>query len=238
MKINNWNQLLNYNNLIIFLNEHNIFVLLITCFFFNFFYFLIKLVSNIFNFIGKINKLIKFLSFILLILVAVLLLNILSYIFINTDLNLNNTQIISEFIKPLAYNIDTSNLFIASPNENILNLFLYGNQVEVIFSSIFLLILIILYLMFWLCLILLSVLVVNTNYKFKFLNKLFSESTALKLKNRLESITLSLKKDYIFNIVYILVFIFIFNLVILFMLYWVINDLEFYCTTYLNLIKN
>ena len=59
MKINNWNQLLNYNNLIIFLNEHNIFVLLITCFFFNFFYFLIKLVSNIFNFIGKINKLIK-----------------------------------------------------------------------------------------------------------------------------------------------------------------------------------
>ena len=92
--------------------------------------------------------------------------------------------------------------------------------------------------MFWLCLILLSVLVVNTNYKFKILNKLFSESTALKLKNRLESITLSLKKDYIFNIVYILVFIFIFNLVILFMLYWVINDLEFYCTTYLNLIKN
>ena len=148
-----------------------------------------------------------------------LLLNILSYIFINTDLNLNNTQIISEFIKPLAYNIDTSNLFIASPNENILNLFLYGNQVEVIFSSIFLLILIILYLMFLLCLILLSVLVVNTNYKFKILKKLFSESTALKLKNRLESITLSLKKDYIFNIVYILVFIFIFNLAILFMLY-------------------
>lgn len=132
-----------------------------------------------------------------------------------------------------------SNLFIFSPNEPnlIIYYFLNGNSVEILLSSIFILIFIIFFFTIILSLNLIALFMTYHNITFNFLNSILPESILLFLNDKLKKFMNKTNKYYIFNIIIVLVSMIIFECAAVYFLYGFIANLELFCTNYLDLIK-
>lgn len=154
-----------------------------------------------------------------------------------TPSSVSNTEPFANLtdISPLDY-ISNNNLFIFSPNEHEILTYLFSNKpAEIVLSSI--LILSIVILVFILILALMLFLLNNNNINFNFLKNYFSEKTIIKFNSKVKILANTLGKTYKFNIITCIFLIIIFDCFIIYMVYTILNNLDVFCSNYLDNLK-
>lgn len=149
---------------------------------------------------------------------------------------------IDNFINSTDFNsldiINTNNLFILSPNEtNIISLLFNGHPAEIVLSSILILSIVILLFTIILSFMLLLLYSLNSNINFNFLKNYYSEATLLYLNNKFKNLANLIGKNYKFNILICILLIIIFDCFIIHMVFTILNNLEVFCSNYLENFK-
>ena len=148
----------------------------------------------------------------------------------NTTSNTSETSSMLENIDPLSnftdFNVsdllNLDNLFILSPNEsNIFSLLFNGRPAEVVLSSILVLSIVVLLFTIILSIVLLSLSLLNSN-------------SNLNSNNKFKFITKFIGKSYKLNIFICILLILIFDSFIIYMVYSILNNLDIFCSNYLD----